>query len=139
MKVRIMCLAVTVVTLAGSACATMQLANAPLQKATIELWRDAANRCHTNTTPYFKVKKGRERKVEWKIVDETDCTASLDVEVRFDKPKESPNPDPLPDCVKKNKRKIECDLKNDTPEGAKEYSVWLGDQQEDPVLEIEQF
>jgi hypothetical protein len=93
--------------------------------------------CRTNTTPYFKVKKGRDDKVEWRIVNDTDCLVSADVmvEVKFDKG----DGDSLPFCVKRNKRKIECVLREDAPEGPKKYSVWLGDQQEDPVLEIEQF
>ncbi|MGH9175766.1 MAG: hypothetical protein ACRD1H_15485, partial [Vicinamibacterales bacterium] len=97
----------------------------------------AAGNCHTHTTPYFKVKKGRDSKVEWRIVDDTGCTNPVDavVEVRFDKG----DGDSLPLCIKRNKNKIECALRDDAPEGPKKYSVWLGTEQEDPVLEIEQF
>ena len=135
MKIRMIGLAVTTVVIAGSACASLQVMNAPLRKGTIEVYRDAGNTCRTNTTPYFKVKKGRDRKVEWKIIDESGCTVSADVEVKFDKG----DGDPLPLCSKKGKKKIECDLPKDAPEGPRKYSVWLGTQQEDPVLEIEQF
>jgi hypothetical protein len=137
MNVRIIGLAVTTVVIAGAACASFQVMNAPLRRALIEVYRDAGNVCRTNTTPYFKVKKGRDDKVEWRIVNDTDCLVSADVmvEVKFDKG----DGDSLPFCVKRNKRKIECVLREDAPEGPKKYSVWLGDQQEDPVLEIEQF
>lgn len=135
MNVRTVCVAVTVAVLGGPACASLPVQNAPLNKGTIELWRDASNTCHTNTTPFFRVKKGRERKVEWKINDPSGCTAAQEVEVKFDKG----DTDPLPSCTKRNRRKIECDLRENTPAGTAKYSVWLGSEQEDPVLEIEQF
>ena len=137
MNVRMIGFAVTTVVIAGAACATFRVMNAPLRRALIEVYRDADNVCKTNTTPYFKVKKGRDDKVEWRIVDDTDCLvpAEATVEVKFDKG----DGDPLTLCVKRNKRKIECVLRDDAPEGPRKYSVWLGNQQEDPVLEIEQF
>lgn len=135
MNIRIVCVAVTVGVIGGPACASLQRQNAPLNKGTIELWRDAGNTCHSNTTPYFRVKKGRDRKVEWKVSDPSGCATSQEVEVKFDKG----DGDPLPSCNKKNRRKIECAVREDTPAGAAKYSVWLGSEQEDPVLEIEQF
>jgi hypothetical protein len=135
MKMRTISLAVVVVTMTGSACATVGLIRgAPLRKATIELWRTAEGECDTNTTPYFKVRKSRDDKVEWKIVDESDCTEdeTVLVEVKFDQ-------DPLPNCIKRHGRKIECALPADAGEGERKYSVWLGSKMtEDPVLEIEQ-
>jgi hypothetical protein len=107
----------------------------PLKVATIELYRDADERCHTSTTPYVKVKKGRERVARWDIRDKVGCTEQYgDVEVKFDKPN---NADPLAGCSKRGRRRIECSLTT-AETGRREYSVWIDGNQEDPVLEIEQ-
>jgi hypothetical protein len=133
MNVRMICVA-TMVALAGSACASMRMMNAPLREGTIELWRDANNTCHTQTTPYFKVKKRQQSKVKWTIIDKTGCATATDVEIKFDKGDD----DPLPACTKKGRRKIECPLPDNALEGPRKYSVFLGSEKEDPVLEIEQ-
>lgn len=124
---------------AGSSCASLgPRILAPLKKGTIEVYQDADGVCQTNTTPYFKVKKSTDRKVEWKVVDEGNCLSTGDsyVELRF-------QTDPLVTCDKKNRRKIECDLPDDASTGQYKYSVWIKAgatdprESEDPVLEIE--
>ena len=123
MNIRIVCVAVTVGVVGGPACASLQLQNAPLNKGTIELWRDAGNTCHINTTPYFRVKKGRDRKVEWKI---NDPLGMRDQPGGRGRNSTRATAIRLPSCNKKNRRKIECALREDTPAGAAKYSVWLG-------------
>ena len=114
--------------------ATIATSARALAEGTIEVYRDKTNNCQTNTTPFFGVKKSTMRKVKWEIVDRSGCTASLDVEIRFDKaPAQG---DPLPACVKKGKKKIECDLRS-APVGTYPYSVYLGTSTEDPELQIE--
>ena len=130
--------AVLVVTLmtAGLLCCAPTIANSgrALREGAIEAYRDKSNTCQTNTTPFFGVRKTTMRKVKWEIIDRTGCTASLDVEIRFDKaPAQG---DPLQGCEKKGKRKIECDLRS-APVGTYSYSVYLGNAKEDPELQIE--
>jgi hypothetical protein len=117
-----------------SCAATIAQRGTALNKGTIEVYRDKDNRCQTSTTPFFGVKKSTMRKVKWDINDATDCTASVDVEIRFDKAQVPV--DPLASCVKKGKRKIECDLR-DAMTGTYPYSVYLGTAKEDPELQIE--
>lgn len=128
-------IALMTVICALSACASLRGGGtqAALKNATIEVYRDADNNCQTNTSPYVRVKKGVDRNVEWKIVDRVGCTATAEVEVRFDKG----DKDLLPKCNKKNRHKIECSL-SAAETGRSNYSVWLGTSKEDPVLEIEQ-
>jgi hypothetical protein len=105
-----------------------------LDQGSIQVYRDKDNTCRTSTTPFFAVKKSTMRKVKWEIADRSSCTASLDVEIRFDKaPTQG---DPLAACVKKGKRKIECDIRS-APVGTYPYSVYLGTAKEDPELQIE--
>ena len=118
-----------------SCAATISDTGTTLNKGTIEVYRDKDNKCQTNTTPFFGVKKSTMHKVKWEIEDDrTGCTVSLDVEIKFDKaPGQT---DPLPSCVKKGKQKIECDLAG-APVGLFPYSVYLGTAKEDPELQIE--
>ena len=116
-----------------SCAATISHTGVALNKGTIEVYRDKANKCQTSTTPFFTVRKSM-RKMKWDINDVSGCTASLDVEIKFDKA--SVQVDPLQGCVKKGKQKIECDLRNATV-GSYQYSVYLGTAKEDPELQIE--
>ena len=102
---------------------------AKLKKGSIEVWVDRANRCRTNTSRYFQVKKSE--KAVWDIKTVADC--DFEVEIRFDKG----DGDPLATtCARKNKTKIECDIHNDANVKRYEYSVIINGIVEDPEIEI---
>jgi hypothetical protein len=128
--------AVALVAAIAGSCATSQaISGNQLSRATIEVYRDKDDQCHTKTTPFFKIRKSG--KATWTIRDETRCLAASDavVEISFADKGET---DPLAaTCARRNKRKIECRINTNADPRIYKYSVIITGSKEDPEIEIE--
>jgi hypothetical protein len=86
--------------------------------------------CQVSTTP-STLHVSKNGKVDWIILNACDKTLGTDVEIKF---KAS---DPLdPNCTRKGKYRISCDVDSKSAPGTYSYSVIAGDFREDPDLEI---
>jgi hypothetical protein len=107
-------------------------ARSQTRDGTIATYLGPDNKCHTITTPRVPLSRGRRDVMRWKVKDDAKCR--VDVEIRFDKGDASPFDTT---CRLRHRGEIKCRVRADAEVKTTRYSVWIGDQVEDPELEIE--